>query len=640
MRQARRLEVALRLFLCGGLLLCAAEAGAQTQAVGFDSDRWDLRRAQVTQHLGRQALAGVAYLKDVEFENGVIEVDVAVDGSRSYPGIIFRMQSEENYERFYIRPHRAGLYPDALQYTPVFNRVACWQLYHGPGCTAGATIAAGEWIRVRLEVQGTQARVLLGESDEPALFITHLKHGVSRGWIGVLGPGNGTAYFSNFRYSGSDDLSFPEPSPAEMPEHTLTEWQLSRRLDADRVNTDAYPEFFPVFFAEWQDVPAEPPGLVNVCRFVERTPSGPDCVWARTMISSDTRRGVKLTFGYSDDVALFVNGRKLFGGVSGYRSRDASFLGVVGPYDSVHVPLEKGLNEVFLMVTERFGGWGFLCRADRELNPPVRQHELLTKVWETPASFKIPESALYDAEEEVVFVTSFDKVGRRTSPTGFISRLALDGSIEELEWVTGLDGPCGMALRDGRLYVAESGGNLLEIDTATAAVARRTPIAGATFLNDVTIDDDGIVYVSDSTRGAGGRDIYRCENGECDLWVEGDELHRANGLLFDGDSVVVGNTGDATLKLVDPADKRVRTLTSLGAGVVDGIRLDGAGNYLVSRWEGQVYRVSPSGDVVELLDATGTGLNTADFEFVAEKNLLIIPTFLGNKVVAYRLEPA
>ena len=31
------------------------------------------------------------------------------------------------------------------------------------------------------------------------------------------------------------------------------------------------------------------------------------------------------------------------------------------------------------------------------------------------------------------------------------------------------------------------------------------------------------------------------------------------------------------------------------------------------------------------------GLNVADFEFIKEKDLLIILTFLGNKVVAYRM---
>ncbi len=69
-------------------------------------------------HLDRTAFMGTAILEDVNFKNGIIEYDMAVTGQRSYPGIFFRVQSQNDYEHFYIRPHRAGLYPDALQYTP------------------------------------------------------------------------------------------------------------------------------------------------------------------------------------------------------------------------------------------------------------------------------------------------------------------------------------------------------------------------------------------------------------------------------------------------------------------------------------------------------------------------------------------
>ena len=79
-------------------------------------------------------------------------------------------------------------------------------------------------------------------------------------------------------------------------------------------------------------------------------------------------------------------------------------------------------------------------------------------------------------------------------------------------------------------------------------------------------------------------------------------------------------------------------MTCLGAEVNDGIRVDNEGNYLASHWEGQVYRISPSGGVVELLDTSDQGRNCADFEFLKDGNVLVIPTFLGNTVAAYRLQ--
>jgi hypothetical protein len=140
MYQKRRNQMStkkLTIFKISLLLLCvmllASQVKAQKDMIDFESDRWILKNAEIVTHLGRKALTGAAYLKVVQLENGIIEVDIAVSGARSYPGIIFRMQSLENFERFYLRPHRAGLYPDALQYTPVFNRVEGWQLYSGKG---------------------------------------------------------------------------------------------------------------------------------------------------------------------------------------------------------------------------------------------------------------------------------------------------------------------------------------------------------------------------------------------------------------------------------------------------------------------------------------------------------------------------
>ena len=621
------------------VVMLGFQSRASAEVVGFDSDRWVLANAEIVDHLGRKCLRGVAYLKDVEFENGVIEVDLAVDGRRSYPGIVFRRQSDDNYERFYVRPHRAGLYTDALQYTPVFNRVAGWQLYHGPGFTAGADLPIDQWIHLRMEIQGTQARVYLDDADQPALVIDALKHGVSKGTIGVFGPRDGTACFSNFAYRLDDSLEFePAPEPPT-PAGVLAQWELSGPFAASALDRETYPSVFMTFRTPWQKVTSEPSGLVDVSRYARRTGGGTDCILARTVVRSNARRDVTLSFGYSDELRLFHNGRKVFTGVSGYRSRDPSFLGVVGLFDAVHLTLEKGLNEILLIVSEDFGGWGFMCRADRDLDEPVQQHELLTKVWETPAVFKIPESVLYDPKRDILYVSSFNRLNREGADAGFLSKVSLDGEIVELEWVTGLDGPCGMAISDDRLFVAESvRGNLVEIDLDTGQVRERHPFAGSSFLNDVAADGAGNIYVSNSSRSPKAKDIYKFSDGEPVVWQDGYDLHGANGLFVHGNELLVGNSGDGSLKSVGLDSSVCRTVINLGAGVVDGIRVDRRGNYLVSNWEGKVYFIPPSGEIVEMLDTMADGQNTANFEFVSDRNLLVIPTFMGNRVTAYRLE--
>ncbi len=630
-------DLTLLIFLLAAVLV-AGSANAQEDVIEFDSDRWVVENGEMVNLFGRRCFTGAGYLRDVEFENGVIEVDLAVDGSRSYPGLIFRLQSPTDYERVYLRPHRAGLYPDAIQYTPVINGIAGWQLYNGGGYTAGAEIPSGEWMHLKLEVSGSQARLFLDGEPEPALAMSHLAHGASRGSVGVLGPRDGTACFSNFRFRRDDDLAFVAAPEVRAEPGTLLDWEISRVYPAARVNREAYPHFYAIFFSEWRKVTSEPWGLVDIAREHGRTGEGADLVLARTVVRSDAKRTVKLSFGYSDQVDLFLNGRKLFSGNSAYQSRDPSFLGIVGLDDAVHLTLEKGLNEIFLMLSESFGGWGFIARAEPPLEPPIKQHDRVIQVWETPRDFLTPESVLYDPEREVLYVSSFDnRYGQSPEFTGYISKVSLDGVIEELKWVANLNAPTGLGLYGDRLYTTERG-ILTEIDIESGTILNRYPIPDSDFLNDLAIDSDGNIYMTD-TRPTSHVDsrIYRFRDGETSVWLDGDEIVRANGLFIHGDELLVGNSGDGMLKAVNLKDKSVRTIVSLGAGIVDGIRVDDEGNYIVSHWEGQTYVVSPKGEVVEVLDTMGVGVNNADFEYIRAAKLLIIPTFLDNRVIAYRL---
>ena len=104
-----------------GALSSALPAPTRTDPIPFSDEYWDLSRARVFEHNGRQALTGIATLKGVEFQDGVIEVDIWAPHARSYPGVFFRKQSAGDYERFYVRPHRSGHYPDALQYNDSFS---------------------------------------------------------------------------------------------------------------------------------------------------------------------------------------------------------------------------------------------------------------------------------------------------------------------------------------------------------------------------------------------------------------------------------------------------------------------------------------------------------------------------------------
>jgi len=612
-----------------GLLWSPCVAAADQDAVGFSSDQWVLANAEVTEHMGREALTGFAYLKDVEFEDGVIEMDVIAAVRRCYPGVLFRMQSQENSERLYIRPHRAGLYPDAVQYTPVINGIAGWQLYNGDGFTAEAEIPTGEWVHLRIEVKGTQGRVFLGDADRPALVIHDLKHGVSRGTIGILTEPRGGAYIADFRYRADDTLEFDPPPPVETPPGTILDWQVSQVFPASDIDFEVYPDRSSVGEIEWKAVRAEPSGLVDFARHVTPTRGRPDCVLARTLLPSDEEKTLEFRFGYSDVVSVFFNGRLLFNANSGYQSRDPSFLGVIGLNDIVYLPLGQGENEVLMMVAESFGGWGIMAQD----GDAVFEAAGVEKAWETDRSFRMPESVVYDPERRVAYVSNYDGF-TRSGPEGlqFISTVGLDGVVKDPEWASGLRNPTGMAVWKRTLYVVERGG-LVEIDTGSGEVRERRAIPGARFPNDVAVDKRGRLYISDSARSV----IYRFADGRFEEWLAGGDIQDPNGLVVDGDRLIVGANGDQSLKAVDLKTQEVTRIARLGSGVIDGLSLDRNGNYLVSHWQGRIYRVTPRGEVTRLLDTSVVGAYSADFGYAPEERLILIPTFYGDRVSAYRI---
>lgn len=596
---------------------------AQGDIIDFESHPWVLKDAQIVQYMGRKCLSGYAYLKDLELENGIIEVDIAVDGTRSYPGIVFRMQSEEDYERFYIRPHRSSLYPDVLQYTPAFNGVDSWQLYNGEGFTAGANIPVNQWIHLKMEISGKQARVYLDNEEKPALVITDLKHGTSRGTIGVFGPKDKTAYFSNFRYRVDDKLKFDLPPETKTPLGMITEWELSPAFDVSQVDLELTPSQQGLADFTWRKVKSEPSGLVDISRFVKKAGGAADCVFARTIINSDEDKVMNLKFGYSDALSIFLNGDMLFFGNSAYRQRDPSFLGILGLNDAVYLPLKKGENELILMIAESFGGWGFMCQDGNA----IFQHESLTKLWELSHKLKYPESVVYDEKRNLLYVSNYFYPQR-----GFISKVNLDGEIEDLEWVSGVNRPTGLYIFKDKLFVVDRT-SLVEIDIQSGQIVNKNPVPKARFINDVAFDPLGNAYITDTQADV----IYRFKSGQFEIWLENQEIKNPNGLCVDKDMLLVGNSGDGCLKSVNLVDKKISTVACLGKGsVIDGIKVDARGNYIVSDYNGRVFLISPSGNKTELLNTTTPQLFCADLEYIIDQNLLVIPTLYDNRIMTYK----
>jgi DNA-binding beta-propeller fold protein YncE len=620
-------------FLLALLLTFSCLWAQAADTIPFDSPRWQMVNAKVADYLGQKALMGTVFLKDSEFENGVIEFDLAVTGARSYPGVIFRSQANGSWERIYIRPHRAGteptpLYADVLQYVSSFNRVDSWQFYNGEGMTAAAAIPFNRWFHVKIEVSGTQARVFLDKAETPALLIHELKQGIRKGGLGLIGPMDGSAYYANFSYYPDNNLKFLPPPPIYPVAGVIRVWELSRPFKALQIDMEKNPAEQSLGDLDWKAASAEASGLVDISRFHPRS-GAPDLVFAKTVIDSQEEKTFKLNIGYSDYISVFLNGKLLFTGASPYQGRDPSFLGIVGFFDSVYLPLQKGNNELLLAVAELSGGWGFKAQDGSALAAAAN----VARVWETQKKFLLPESAAYDPKSKALYVSNNDAYNRsQDEGRQSISKISLNGQIEKLDWVSGLKNPTGLAVFRNILYVVEAK-SLVEIDIAKAQIIKRHDVPGAVMLNDITISPKGTIFMSDFRKNI----IFKFAKGQFEEWLKSPEVSNPNGVSVSGKNLFWGNCGDGNLKVVDLTSKEIKTIANLGPGIIDGVLVEASGNILASKNEGQLFRVTPAGQTSLLLDTTVIAQNLADFTFIPELGLVIFPTWLDGRVTAFRL---
>src|SRR5689334_22113496 len=104
------------------------------------------------------------------------------------------------------------------------------------------------------------------------------------------------------------------------------------------------------------------------------------------------------------------------------------------------------------------------------------------QLWATDTILRTPESVFYDNKREILYVANINKINKDASDgDGFISKVKLDGKIEKLDWITGLNDPKGMALVGGTLYVSDLR-QLVEIDIAKGKIIKKHDLEGAKFL--------------------------------------------------------------------------------------------------------------------------------------------------------------
>lgn len=255
----------------------------------------------------------------------------------------------------------------------------------------------------------------------------------------------------------------------------------------------------------------------------------------------------------------------------------------------------------------------------------TKAQQLSKPVWESK-NLAVPESVLYSATEKKLYVSLIDGTGNVKDGKGGIAILNTDGSVKNANWVEGLNAPKGLALYKKTLFVADIDA-VVSIDIVTGKIINKLEIENAVFLNDLTVDDKGVVYVSDTRTNK----IYRIKNGKSELYLE--NVTSANGLKWVNKNLyVLANT---ELWKIDEK-KSISVLAKGFEKPGDGVEQLKNGDFIVTCWAGLIYYVKANGEISKLQDVQGQ-MNTADLGYNPKENLLYIPTFNHNSVITYKL---
>lgn len=261
--------------------------------------------------------------------------------------------------------------------------------------------------------------------------------------------------------------------------------------------------------------------------------------------------------------------------------------------------------------------------------------------------FKVPESVRYDAALDAYFVSNIDGVPSNKDNNGYIARLDAANPTTPTVVVKGgengatLNAPKGMAIAGDTLWVADidavrafdknSGATLATIDLA--------PL-GATFLNDVAIAPDGVVYVTDTgirINDTGevthpGKDrVFAISGGKATVALEGDDiLTRPNGIAWDatGARFVLVPFGGNGISAWKPGEKTVSSIAT-GPGTYDGVEVLADGRILVSSWADSSLNVVSNGTLTRLAGGMDA---PADIGVDTRRSRVAVPRFNAGRI--------
>jgi sugar lactone lactonase YvrE len=258
---------------------------------------------------------------------------------------------------------------------------------------------------------------------------------------------------------------------------------------------------------------------------------------------------------------------------------------------------------------------------------------------------KLPESAytMQDGRIIVSEIGEFNPTGK--DGDGRILELSIDGSVKVIA-DSGLNDPKGILVEGSTIYVTDN--DEVKKVSFTGEVTKwlgpddfpKKP----QFLNDIAIDQNTMIYVSDSgdIENGGGGAIYRVDsNGKISLFVDAANDPRIlspNGLsTFQKGYLAFNDFANGFLFRVRVRDLEVEKLSE-GFGGADGLVFSGANLYISDwkngkLWKIDISKVQEDGSLLDPVLLKDGFEGSADIDVTSDGKYLVVPEMKANRVV-------
>ncbi|QLE02458.1 TIM barrel protein [Galbibacter sp. BG1] len=265
-----------------------------------------------------------------------------------------------------------------------------------------------------------------------------------------------------------------------------------------------------------------------------------------------------------------------------------------------------------------------------------------------PKGYDAPDQAVYHKGTDSWYISNLGGgISLEQDSYGWITRTDARGVVKDTVWIgikEGMHAPSGMIIKENLLFVCDRTG-VHEIDILKKTIVNFYPLPGGKFINDIAIANNGDLFISDFF----GNKIYKlpAKSRKAEVWLETERLEAPDGLLMDGENLIVASWGKLsepgsfeTTKLGDllSIDLKTKKITPLikEVGNMEGITKAGDYYYITDWAAGELLKVNPKSSSVEKIL---TGLkHPTDPMYAEDLGILGFPQHGTNQVLFMKLK--